>query len=251
MFVHGVSGRGMRSTVVVPTDGPGAVYVPTTLDHFGVLGVPSPSLCYPCGDIGGNVLPSIGSLELPPTGSVSYSQSVSGWDRPFLYIGAGNNGWVSGSTRSLAEGASGVFVAYVGCVAVENNRILVGPWGSGNAGSGPTFRANNNTIPQVRTNNVGANINTTHAPLTTIRPYLVARDAVNDLTRIWSPIGTASTTHYEASISGQVFRIGSSNSPEMYCGWLAVWDAVEAAALIAAGLANETLLSVLGWELSY
>lgn len=69
-------------TDVVPVDGPDNWFVPSTSAHFVSLGLTAPDLIYLCQEPTGTVLfPVIGTEVLTEGGTVTYSNTITGWNR--------------------------------------------------------------------------------------------------------------------------------------------------------------------------
>lgn len=244
----------LRRGIPVSKDGPDSVYVPTTEAEWEALGIPAPTLCYGCQDASGALQPSIGSTELVPgaTGHL-YEQSVTGWSRKFVGTvdGASGQRWsTTAALMDLSLGDSFLALVYTSYATPSSARLFLLAQGFDNSARA----ANSVGRPGTTHASVTAVGATDHGDIGTVRPYLWVRNAVDNASGLFTSLESVSGTHDESAVSGQPTGIGTTSSggpPDARFGLAAFWGPTEAAALIAAGYANETLLTALGWSLAY
>lgn len=248
------------SGILVPRDGPNNVYVPTTEAHLGALSIPVSSDCWHCQDADTALTPSIGEENLAQiSGSSVYGATVAGWERKFVgnnIAGESSGRWDSGA-RSLAAGTSCVMLVYAAIHAPSGTaRNLASARGPAGSTGGPAVQVRGDegeVRPSIVLNNVSAELADEHGGITTVRPYLMVRDSINDVSRLYTTLGTATTTHFEGAVTDQVVTIGNGATGASRLDWrmglIHLWEPPEAEALINAGLANESLFTRLGWTL--
>jgi hypothetical protein len=241
----------------VSRDGPNSVACPMTAQQWAALGVQAPTHLYLCQNPSGSIPDEMGVANATIGGAGHlFDQVISGWSRKFVGFPdaqAGAN-WqraarVIGSTQSVA------MLIYAAFTANASTRLLAGACGNGlgaNTGPGIDAAGSVNT-PRLSANAVTQAGGSSHAGITTVRPYLFVRDAANDLTRLYTDLEQVNVTHWEGASSSAIAYIGATggSTRESRYGYWALWEPTEAAALIAAGYGNKTLLQTLGWSIPY
>lgn len=230
----------------VPTDGPAGVKVPTTSAHWTALGIPVPTLCYGCQDASGNLVPSIGSVQLAPNGTgKTYEATVSGWSRKFVTLAEGNVGARWGTADAAFDRASGETICaliYAVVTAVGGNRRFLSVYDTVNA-----VWMTATGVPQSRVN--GSNVSglVDHRHATTVRPYLWTSDGVNNVSATLTDLEQISNTHNETALSGATKGLGATDAgepPACKICLFAFWKAPSRAIVKAD-------LQTLGWSLAY
>ena len=228
------------------TDGPGGVYVPTTAAEWAALGIPVPTVCYACQEASGNLVPTIGSVQLAPNGTgLAYEQSVTGWTRKFVGLAQGNAGarWGSADlSLNRAAGETMCALIYALVAAAGGNRRLLAVQGTTDADW-----ITSAGLVQSRVNG-GSNTNgaVDHRHATTVRPYLWSSDATNNITKTFTDLEEITNTHAETLTVG-ITGIGSPDAgepPDCKIGLFAFWIAPSRAI-------TKADLQALGWSLAY
>lgn len=228
----------------VPKDGPGAVFVPTTAAQFTALGIEVPTLCFPCQEASGNLIPSIGSIQLPPTTTPLYQQAVTGWTRKFVGLDTGTADRFT-TTDSGLDVAAGESYAMMCYASVSNSgaiRPLMAAQGSANL-----IEINTSGVPRTVHNSVATAFAASHSDLTVVHPWQWYRDATANASGGRTDLQEVTGTHNEAAFSAVDRGLGrsGSNSPDVRCCWIAMWKGAIAETI------NKSTLTKLGWSLSY
>lgn len=236
-------------SVVVPTDGPDEVYLPESTAHFAALpvAVPPPTDIYLCDESSGDLASATGTDALVASGAgLVYGQSLTGWAAKFVRVTEGELGHFARSV-SLAEGESCFVLAICSYAAPSTTKLLLQIAGADNA-----IGSRNSGL--LRTTHGGNTINTSSDldNIGTATALLWARNATADESGLYTPAAVNLATHDESAVSGDlaIGRAATGGCTVRVCR-IYRWVGADADALIAAGLANETLLEALGWTVAY
>ena len=233
-------------TASVPVDGPGSVvYCPITADHWSNLSIATPTLCYGCQDTSGNLLPSIGSIELAPNASPLYAQTVTNWTRTFVGTvdtTAEQRFASADASLSLSSGESVAMLVYMSAAVVSGTARLFNV-----ASHAWALQMSGNGNITGRFNNVAAT-GSNHESLTTVHPYLWVRNATADTCKVFSDLQEVTGTHSEIAVTIVGMGIGAlaaGVAADSRVGLIAYWKGAS-----AEGLGKATL-QALGWSLAY
>jgi len=259
---HVVPGGGHMSLVTdpVPQDGPNSVYVPTTEGHFAALGIPAPTDHWGCQDAETALAPSIGARTAAEVGANHlYQQSVAGWARKFIGFNqtpSGTDSWRTPSDIGIASGKSIVMLNYSAIAKPSAEGLFAQAIGINLTGNALQLRVNTSGHARMFSFGVNGTIAVDHDGIGTVRPFLAVRDGENDATTLHTDLGEVSLTHDESATGANTYTtVCGTAGTSVVCGvrmggsWM--WRGDDADALIAAGLANKTLLEALGWTLPY
>jgi hypothetical protein len=241
---------------VVPSDGPDSAYVPETAAHWAQLEIPSPTHLYLCQETSGSLVDQLGGQNATAGGSNHlYQQSVAAWTRKFVgfSVDTANARWER-AARIIASGESVAMLIYASFASNTATRQLASAGGSGIVNRGPALTVGGVTNrPGVFTNGIQAFGTLAHDGLAAVHPYLIVRNAVTNETKCFTDLEQFSVTHWEGVsdlVGAHIGAFGGTTRISRY-GYWALWEPAQAQALIAAGLANKTLLSTLGWTIAY
>lgn len=246
--------------VEVPRDGPDQVLVWETGEHFDATSVPRPSDAWLMQDEDTAITPAIGSVTVSEDlgDGFAYQQAATGWTGKLIgNVNPASTGalWRSPAVEALAEGESCIGLLYASFTAPSaTTRVLMGTVGSGAANTGPAVRCQftgGRHQPLVFSHGQTGALAVDHGGLSQVNGLLVVRNAEDDITAIYTPLGTESATHSEVAVSSQHVWFGQNITNLLFLFRAAYrWKGSDAAALIAAGLGNEGLLELAGFDMS-
>ncbi len=234
------------------TDGPDTVYTPTTAAEWAALGLPVPTLCYPCQDSSATAKarPSIGGVDLLPSGSGHlYRQTIAGWTRKFLELPASgvNTSWETTSDLiTPADGQSIAMLGYASVLSVGASRRLMeigGDFSFINVSSTGVAQGNNNGGSQVGTFN--------YNDIAVVHPWIWYRDAVTDVSKVLTDEEEIVMPHNENFwIAGNPKGMGACDPADLvrcararFC-LFAFWVGHD-------NIDWKAMLTTLGWSLAY
>lgn len=228
----------------VPTDGPDGVYVPTTAAHWTALGIPVPTECYACQEASGNLLPSIGTLQLAPGGAGHlYQQTVAGWVRKAVGLteGTAGNFGTADASLDLAAGDSYYVLLYFRSTLPSAQRRILAANGDNNGA-----RLNNATGTLEQRHNGAATTGAADHADSDVHPILWARDASANTSRTYTDLEQINAVHAEGAVAGQTKCLGgvAGTPPAARFLLAAIWKN-PSRALVKADL------QALGWTLAY
>lgn len=184
------------------------------------------------------------SLTAGGTGHL-YQQTVSGWTAPFCGFPEGTSlRWsTTDSALDLAAGESMLCLAYASAAAASaGSRMLFQAQGATDI-----IRLANTGIPATLHNSVVTNFAGNHGAIGTVRPWQWYRNGTTNVSGARSDLEELTGTHDETARTGVARCLGSNGSTcvaARFC-LFAIWKGVNAE------MNGKTLLSTLGWPLSY
>jgi hypothetical protein len=211
----------------VGTDGPLGVYIPASGADFTALGLPTPDFLWLCQESSGNLLPTIGdsSVQLAPSGSPLYQQSVSGWTRKFVGTTEGVSTQGFRTVSSLLNLSAGESYAMLGLASVAiasagGNVMLAHTWQN-------MINMNTTALTSFHDSvSIAGNIAGNHNNLALVRPILWFRNAAANFSGALSDLAQGAGTHAEQACTGMEKGIGgwSGGNPTStrFC-WLAIY----------------------------
>lgn len=184
--------------VGVPTDGPGAWFVPSQDSHWTSLAtlnskISIPTRYYGCQDVAAGLAEVNGGLILLQNNTTTYGNSVTGWTRKFAGTGGtGSDGWYHNTALGSNPSSTSVaWLIYLAFTTPAATRVLV------TLSKGPTAETH------LRTDSAGAlslrndsaqvalSPATSHGGLTVVHPILVVQDNTAQQLRCYTDIATA------------------------------------------------------------
>lgn len=240
--------------VTVATDGPSSWYTPATAADWVALGLPAPAHQWPCNDASGNLVRSIGTIDLVKSGAtgISYANAVTGWTRTFAGLdgAAANRGWfTSDASFTPAINESYAWFAYVGLKSVGATTeyfLDAGgtPWSVRLASSGVVAKIEVlfNAVSTTGVSDWGLN------SLSTIRPVLFGRNCTTSAARCFTDQEQLTGTYSGAAVASGTKGVftHSANGINARFGLIAHWSGADAETVLA-----KTSLQALGVVLPY
>lgn len=129
---HGIRHGSLLFSDSVPSDGPGGYFVPASASDFTALGIVPPQHLWGCQEASGNLLDLIGSVNLAPSVTPLYQQTVAGWTRKAVGTTDATNGQRFSVAAGTGPNPASVSVAWIlyfddaALPAAERNFLLAG-----------------------------------------------------------------------------------------------------------------------------
>ena len=243
-----VSGNTTATAVyVVPSDGPGPVYVPATAADFTALGLPTPRNIWLCQDAAaGDIVDALGADNLVRQGGGgTFQQAVASWTRKGVGPSGALQYWDAGNLNVATT--SFAMLVYMRVDATQtNSRVLF-------AGSFPYDEIQTTGASRMKYIPTPAHAGTTGSvdPGTAVRPFLFLHDVTNSRAKMVNNLEAFSATYqaigngprrlgdYTAGVNGWVHAV-----------WACCWTGA-AAESISTNVQIRTALQALGWTIPW
>lgn len=242
-LASGISADEISAGVSVTRDGPGSVFVPQTTSDFTALGIATPVSIWLCQEAAGNLADVTLATTLTATGTLGYSQVITGWTRTAVRTDEENERF--GTTAGSGPNPASASVAWLGYIvlpslAAANGRVAIAASHSGASG----VRATLNTTGTLTCHCVGVDVTgaVDHTSATVARAILLQYNRTAGVVRVITNLETITGTYSAASAdSTKGFGSNGGAAPQMRILWAAAFSGTNAESLSASTLTS------LGW----
>lgn len=228
----------------VTRDGPGSVLVPQSTADFIALGLRVPDHLWLCQESSGNLVPTIGSVQLAPNASPLYQQTVAGWSRRFVGTAVGTAGQRFFTADAALDLAAGESMAWIIYASLANSGAVTRRFLAAQGDQNGLRVSNTNSVLTIH-NNVMATLAGAYNDLAAVHPFVWRRDGAADASGATTDLESVAGTHSELAQVGVQRCIGAPGAqmpPDLRVCWSALYMRAN-----AQGIDWAAYLNTLGW----
>jgi PKD repeat protein len=209
----------------VTRDGPTSWRVPQSAADFTALGLAAPDYLWLCQEGSGDLVSTIGTLNLTATSSPSYQNSIAGWTRKFVGTDgstASQSFRTSSALLDMALGSSAAMIAYGSFTTVAVARTFMALSG---ANDRLAFSANTGFLRSLH-NGVAVDGTVAQGGITTVHQFCWYRNGTSNVSGAVSDTDAVLGTHNESARTGTVKGIGDTAATTPLTaryGWVAIF----------------------------
>ncbi len=232
--------------ISVPTDGPGNVYVPSTISEVSQLSIANPNSIWTMQETSGDLSDSAGAVSLTPNGTPLYNQTISGWARKAIGFNntANQRFSVVAGTYDPSVSSSAILVYLLLTSVASTPRIA---WVLGSTAANP-LQMNFNTSGNCRITNLAATLAGSYDYRDgAVHPFLFVYDRTNSLVRVYTDKEQINGTYGAGVADGTKGPGTGSSGTSPTCNQLIAYQWYGSSVLTL----GKSTLSQLNWSLAY